>query len=65
MVVALVGACLWFFFLDARPLWALIMIAIYSMIMYTLTKYGEVFAKDSTPSESDVHLTDIPKGFGL
>lgn len=65
IMVSLLGACVWFFFLDARPLWALVMIAIYTILMYTLTKYAEVFSKDSTPPESDVHLTDIPKSFGL
>jgi hypothetical protein len=42
--MAILGASGWFFFIDQRPLWSLIMIAIYVLVMLMLAKAKDVFA---------------------
>jgi hypothetical protein len=62
--LALLGACLWFFFLDARPWWAIVMIAMYTMIMYTLTKYADVFTEGGSLPDQNLSLPKTAAGIG-
>lgn len=62
--VALLGACLWFFFIDARPYWALTMMVIYGMIMYTLTKYRDVFTEGGSLPDENLSLPEVARGVG-
>ena len=41
--MALLAACVWFFYIDQRPVWSIIMIAMYVLIMYTLVQAREIF----------------------
>jgi len=59
--VALTTTCTWFFALDARPYWALIMIGLNVMIMYALTTSAAAF-KGGAPEDFDESATNIPHG---
>jgi hypothetical protein len=43
--VALLGACIWFFGLDARPAMAIVMITLNTLVMYGLTSNPQAFYK--------------------
>jgi hypothetical protein len=57
--VALISACIWFFALDVKPVWALVMIGLSIMIMYTLTVSAAAF-KTGAPTDFDERMTNIP-----
>jgi hypothetical protein len=59
--VALTTTCMWFFALDARPYWALIMIGLNVMIMYALTTSGAAF-KGGLTADFDESSTNVPHG---
>ena len=43
--LALLGACWWFFFIDARPLWAIVAIAVYVLVIHGLMVSKDAFYK--------------------
>jgi hypothetical protein len=59
--VALTTTCAWFFALDLRPAWALTMIAMGVLVMYSLTVSAAAFA-DTIPTDFDESATNIPHG---
>ena len=59
--VALTTACTWFFAIDARPGWALIMIGLNVFIMYALTVSAAAF-KGGAPEDFDEKMTNVPHG---
>jgi hypothetical protein len=42
--MAVLGAASWFFFIDQRPVWSVVMIVLYVVIMLQLAKAKDVFA---------------------
>lgn len=60
--VALVSACMWFFALDVKPVWALVMIGLSIVIMYTLTVSAAAFKDTAMPGEFDERATSMPRG---
>jgi len=59
--VALTTTCAWFFALDVRPAWALTMIGLGVLVMYSLTVSAAAFA-DTIPTDFDESATNIPHG---